>query len=441
VPTIAPKEKRRGSRYDSDGSDDDDDFQESGRSGRSRAPPRRKKVPKDYRNPSLQIAEECEETYPTHYHLFAPPLAAVNAASPVSAAYRSDHGTPVMALALSHNGHIIASCSVVGTVALWDAMNGAQLNVLLDKNEECAEEFYCLSFTPDDLGVLAAGKLKKRDIWDLEEDDLQISLSCPIKIFDIVSGTVRHQLVGHREEVHGLKVIMFRGSPCVASCSQDGSVRKWVMDRSFGACVNSTEIYDEETDRILDMCFLPQCGNTYLAVASDDTIKIIDFEQEVVLQQFDELYSCHCDSISVVYPPAIGRAPGEVILLTHGVEYVNDDGITPESSNKAILHRLKYPAKGSAGDAFALEQIRVFSDDDLLSNVWPVHARSNNHYVFVPTQKGDIFVFNLATGEKIAVLRDHAEGDVVRDILFHPSEPMFYSTGGDGFILVYKYKE
>jgi len=49
--------------------------------------------------------------------------------------------------------------------------------------EDKIEEFYVMKFTPDDLYLFAAGKLKYRDKWSDEDDDNAVAPG-PIKVHD-----------------------------------------------------------------------------------------------------------------------------------------------------------------------------------------------------------------------------------------------------------------
>jgi len=87
-------------------------------------------------------------------------------------------------------------------------------------------------FSPDLQRVFAAGKLKHRDKYSGDDDDLAIAAG-PIKVFDILSGNVVETLKGPKEEVTDMKLVEFRGEPFLICGSQDGYIWKYALNQDY----------------------------------------------------------------------------------------------------------------------------------------------------------------------------------------------------------------
>ncbi len=87
------------------------------------------------------------------------------------------------------------------------------------------EDFYVVKFTPDDRYIVAAGKSKKRYVWNATDNDNDIA-ACPLVIFDVISGKIVSELHGHTEEVLCLKTVWFKEDFYYLTASYDGSIRK-----------------------------------------------------------------------------------------------------------------------------------------------------------------------------------------------------------------------
>lgn len=104
--------------------------------------------------------------------------------------------------------------------------------------------------------------------------------------------------------------------------------------------------------------------------------------------------------------------------------------ILATTPNTCGLHRLVYPKK--EGDLFVLEEIKRYSDKGYMqlndtgqrespintlsscsyhANSWLVKVSSNGRYLLAPTIHGQIFVFNLLSGQLTAILKNH-EGKI-----------------------------
>lgn len=80
--------------------------------------------------------------------------------------------------------------------------------------------------------VFAAGKLKHRDKYSTDDEDLTVA-GGPIKVFGLVSGDVLETLEGPKEEVTDLQLITYKGDPYIIACSQDGYIWKYLLNRDY----------------------------------------------------------------------------------------------------------------------------------------------------------------------------------------------------------------
>ncbi|OAD73721.1 hypothetical protein PHYBLDRAFT_158774 [Phycomyces blakesleeanus NRRL 1555(-)] len=124
-------------------------------------------------------------------------------------------------------------------------------------------------------------------------------------------------------------------------------------------------------------------------------------------------------------------------FISRGAEMCDvGDGVSSKP-NTCTLHKLVYPTQ--PGGAFRLEEVKKYKHEDYHANSWLVKITSNGRYILAPTIYGQIFVFNILTGQLTAILKDHEDIEV-RDVIFHPYRPLVFSSGDDGCVKVYTYK-
>jgi WD40 repeat protein len=122
-------------------------------------------------------------------------------------------------------------------------------------------------------------------------------------------------------------------------------------------------------------------------------------------------------------------------LLSRGVEVLDAENNTINTiPNSVLLHKLIFPTESES--LFQLEKIQTFQNPEYRSNSWLVKINSNGKYVSCPTYDGNVYFFDLKTGQVSAILRDHDEIEV-RDCLFHPYRDLFFTCADDGKVLVY----
>ncbi|KAI8069307.1 WD40-repeat-containing domain protein [Gongronella butleri] len=360
----------------------------------------------------------------------------------------SDHGA-VTGMTLSDDGALLATFSSHGSVKVWHAAGDLQLVTRLRDTEEThIDEFYCGIFMPDAPHLIAVGgKLKDRHRWSADDNDNHI-MPCPIKIFNLRTGTVVAKLEGHEEEVLCLKAVHFDGGNYLVSTSQDGHILKWHMDKDWTTVLNQTRMQDNLTYMAFTVAFVPNTGNKYILAACDEHIRVYDFEENRLVQTFEDIYSSYCDCgkfIEWLDEPQYWHKKGKeqpeneqyAWFITRGAEMCDDNGVA-STPNTCCLHRLVIPK--TANKPFVLEEVHRYKHEEYHANSWLVKIASNGRYLVAPTIYGQLFVFNLLTGKATGVIKSH-ENIEVRDVLFHPYRPLLFSCGDDGNIKVYTYKD
>ncbi|KAI9488386.1 WD40-repeat-containing domain protein [Zychaea mexicana] len=371
----------------------------------------------------------------------------------------------ITSMTLSADGTLLATFSNIGAVKIWDVENDFKLvRKLRDVEEPNIDEFYCGKFaspTSQEL-LVTGGKLKDRHRWSSQDEDNHI-LPCPIKIFSIAENKVLAKLEGHSEEILCIKSVTFDKGNYYISTSQDGYIIKWHVADDWTTLIESTTMEDGVTCMAFTVSFLPNTGNKYFMAACDEHLRLYDFEEAQLLQTFEDMYSSYCDCgkfITWLDEGAAGTPSGEAegvkkeedinvdkmdedpaapysYFISRGAEMCDvDDGVS-SIPNTCTLHKLVYPTEPAG--KFKLESVKKFKHEDYHANSWLVKITSNGRYILAPTIYGQIFVFNILSGQLAAILKEHEDLEV-RDVIFHPYRPLIFSSGDDGFVKVYTYK-
>ncbi len=128
--------------------------------------------------------------------------------------------------------------------------------------------------------------------------------------------------------------------------------------------------------RAVSIDFIPNCGYKFMAVSFDTGVKIFDFETGAMLQSFPGLYTFLCDCIKFVQCPTIPTKPGEFLMITRGVELLNQENESMKISsihltarvvvkpNTCALRKLVFPEHGIG--KMRLEEISTFKHPEYL---------------------------------------------------------------------------
>ncbi|ORX62961.1 WD40 repeat-like protein [Hesseltinella vesiculosa] len=391
----------------------------------------------------------------------------VNKSSPLVSVHKMNEQGSILGISLSEDGLLLATFSVFGSVRIYDVQDDFKLLAKLrDNSEEQIEEYYCGLFKGSYL--VTGGKLKDRQRWSAEDEDNHI-LPCPIKTYDLVTQKVVSVLNGHAEEILCIKSVKFDGKNYYISTSQDGYIIKWSMEDDWTTLIDFKQMGDGITCMAFTVSFVPNTGNKYFMGACDAHARLYDFEEAQLMQTFENLYSSYCDCGRFVdwvdadvyleqvrQTKQLGKAKQEddseslvdieeededdapfAWFITRGAEMCDDDGLSTEP-NTCTLHKLIYPKV--TGKEFKLQEVKRYEHKDYHSNSWFVKVCTNGRYIFAPTVNGQVFVFNLLTGQTTAILKYH--GDIeIRDVIIHPYLPLLISCGDDGLVNVCSYDE
>eukprot|EP01135_Chromosphaera_perkinsii_P000468 Nk52_evm22s96 gene=Nk52_evmTU22s96 len=345
------------------------------------------------------------------------------------------HAGSIYSMALSDDGHMLATFSIYGSIRVWDCEEWTLLTELFCKNDDTVNDFYCGLFLPDNEHVVVGGKCKDRNRWSEEDDDNYI-LPCPLLIINLLTGEVVNKLEGHKEEILFVERVQFKGENHFLSCSQDGTIIKWHMDSSWLKCLGSSKMEDESTCMAFAVSVIPNCGGKYFVAACDEHLRLYDFEQGKLVQTFGDLYTSYCDFVKIVHCyDKEDLSDDECYLLTRGVELLEEgDDFIPKKPNSCMLHKLTMPS--ATCKTWKLVPVKKYEDEEYHANSWLQKISTNGRYLAAPTVQGEVFVWNIESGEKVAVLKYHEEREV-RDILFHPLKKTLLTCADDGTIQVY----
>ncbi|KAF9951665.1 hypothetical protein BGZ72_006880 [Mortierella alpina] len=380
---------------------------------------------------------------------------------------------PITGMVLSPDGTMLVTFCNLGSARVWSLEDYSLLTTLRDAKEEHIDEFYVGAFVPDQTKILVGGKLKDRNNWSEADEDNNI-LPCPLKLFDILSGEVVSRLDGHAEELLCVKKVHFKGENYFLSGSQDGYLNKWHMDADWKTLNSMVQMEDGITCMAFTVSFVPNTGNKYFLAAADENLRLYDFENAALLQTFENMYSSYCDCgkfiqpVDFPMPPPVpeesqteatdeptessikkgkmkAEAPVPVAkpqqfayFISRGVELLDsEERMIAKDYNSCTLHKLIYP--DTKGGKWYLSEVKRFQDEEYFSNAWLIKISSNGRYLMAPTCTGEVFIYNLKTGQVTGVLKDHEDVEV-RDVIFHPTRPLLFTSADDGQVKVYTYK-
>eukprot|EP00033_Pygsuia_biforma_P001794 GCRY01002006.1.p1 GENE.GCRY01002006.1~~GCRY01002006.1.p1 ORF type:complete len:511 (+),score=145.03 GCRY01002006.1:162-1694(+) len=366
----------------------------------------------------------------------------INESLPLELKTTCHHQGSVYRLAFSPDGYMMASVSVLGSVRVWETETWTCLSEMWDLNEKNIEQFYCCAFAPNGKYIFAAGKTANRKRWEFDENDNEC-IPGAVKVFDLLTGEVVDSIPGHKEEVTFLLPHIFKGEHYLITCSQDGCMRKVKMSKDWKKHQKvGPEVKVDFMDGLTCMSFaaaaVPRTGGQDLLCACDETVKIFNFEAEMLVQKFDDLFTSYCDS--AVFVPALSTADGkEHIFIARGVEAMQPENTSEMvRPNRVCVCRLHMP--DHEGGSFACEVVHELQHEKYLANSWLCGLGVTPYVAVCPTMYGTFCVFNIHSGDLVATLGDHKERVEVRHAIFHPSKPILCTCSDDGSICVYEQK-
>ncbi|MHC5673553.1 nSTAND1 domain-containing NTPase [Nostoc sp.] len=145
------------------------------------------------------------------------------------------------AVALSHNGRIIATANQKGQVKLW-TIEGKLIQTI----QAHSQKIWSISFSPDGQSFATASADKTVKLWTLE-------------------GKLIKTLQGHSDEV--LSVNFSPDGTNLASASKDKTVKLWNIAGEL------LDTFEGHSDEVLDVRFSPD-GKLIASASADDTVKL-----------------------------------------------------------------------------------------------------------------------------------------------------------------------
>lgn len=229
----------------------------------------------------------------------------------------SGHTAPVLAVAWSPNGRMIASGSggLDRTVKIWDAQTGAELRTLAGHGHWVES----VAWSPDSSRITSGSDDTEIRIWDAQSGALirrltghtshvlsvawspdgsliaSASRDGTIRIWDASRGTQLLMLTGHMSAV--LSVTWSPDSRLIASGAEDRTVKIW--DAQAGRSIRTLRGH---TDSVLSVAWSPDAF-MIASSSADKTVKIWDAQTGLAIRHL----TGHIDAInSVAWSPDAG---------------------------------------------------------------------------------------------------------------------------------------
>lgn len=371
---------------------------------------------------------------------------------------------PIIQIAMSHDGRILASVTSNGVIRLWDI--SAQVNedqilpikLLIELRDlskenrlETLQEYYCVAFSPDDMTLFVGGKMKSRYKWDSLDSDNSI-LPCPLLVYNISNQIelVKNEkltkpdliLEGHTEEILCLTTTWSENQFYILTGSYDGSVIRWRLSNTLDALEEKNTLQDSQSNIVFNIEFIPDTFNRFFITASDNAIRLYDLHRMQLLKTFETAYTSYCDFIRFL-PQSTNDILRNLLsknkncksyyFISHGVESSRNGKL--DANNKAILYEVILDFKNHS---LQIEEIRRFEDESYSSNAWLIQPGIIDNYVFIPGSNGKIYIFNVITGQLEISSKIHY--GQIRQILPDKYRNRYYTCGDDGEINVFLYK-
>ncbi len=320
------------------------------------------------------------------------------------------HASPVMCLAITPDGRVLASGGTDGNVRLWRLPSGEALTTLAGHTDW----IYCLAISPDG-GTLASG-----------------SEDASVRLWRLPSGEALATLRGHTHRIQSLAISP--NGALLASGSEDGTVRLWTL--SDGRAVTTL---DGQCGWVRSLAISPQ--GTFLASGSEDAMvrlwRLPDGEPLTTLSGHTAPVRC-----LVVTPDGrllvSGSWDGTVRVwsLPDGVAAITLHGHKDEVTHVAISPDGRMLATGGADKA-----VRVWSLPDGESLI-TLHGHTSwvrclaispdGRLLVSGSWGGSVGLWRLADGQPVAML--HGHGGWVWCVAVSPDASMLASGSEDGTV-------
>lgn len=317
-------------------------------------------LPKDIKNPERPYVTEAE--------------IALRKASQSNTAILRGHTDKVTSIALSPDGHIIASASFDGTIRLWDSERGQTVKELPIKKMP----LFAVSFSPDGQYIAFS--------YAVDED-------CSVYIWNLNQNCHQCVLKGHESVTRSIS-FSHDGSSLVTA-SNDGTVRIW--DISKGKC---KKVMRDDGKFMLSATYSPD--DSYIAAAS---------------------YDKYVRIWSAVSGKLIHKLEGHTDIVTN-VSFSPDGGMLAsgsEDNTVCIWDTNTWECKRVLKGHNRFVTSTVFSPDSL--------------FLVSGSLDGTLRFWETEEGQCVCVLKGHT--DRVNNVLFHQGGQLVISSSDDATIRIW----
>ncbi|CAH2087552.1 unnamed protein product [Euphydryas editha] len=216
------------------------------------------------------------------------------------------HHMAVVSIAVSLDGHILASASLDSTLMIWELPNGKKIKEIKTN----ATDAWQVSFSPDGTHVVSGSHTGKLLVYDILGNTVDIQLdsrgkfalsvawsgdgrrvACgsvdgTVYIFDVNQGKLSHTFNVHTEKVRSVN--FSPDSKLLVSASNDGYVK--ILNIANENTVSSLKL----NTWAMSACFSPDGSRVAIATA-DGSVTIALVKELKVLKTFQEHTETVCD--------------------------------------------------------------------------------------------------------------------------------------------------
>ncbi|MFX0171570.1 MAG: hypothetical protein ACFE9L_06600 [Candidatus Hodarchaeota archaeon] len=290
-------------------------------------------------------------------------------------------------------------------------------------------------FTSQDEFLLKSFIGHSSEVWDVDfspNGSLLASASSDnsILVWNVTNGEIFRNLTGHLESVYS---VAFHPQDLVlASGSFDRSVLVWNL--TTGEVMHN---FTGHTSSIWSLEF--SADGSYLASGSgDSTVRIWDLDSSTLRY----IFTCHTDSVK-----SIAFHPNDTLLVTGSYDesIILWDLITGSfdsiiSNNTADILSLTFNLQGTELVSGSQDNQIAFWDMDNIGSetsqrlvledwVRALDYSFDGYYLASGLQNGKIKIWDNTSRKLVANLTGHTQS--IRNLDFHPSEPILASASGD----------